>query len=247
MNSITSLSSKVAIVTGGSRGIGEAIVRALHSQGATIIFTYKNSENEAENLCKILGERCEAHQCDVSNAHQLTLFFSYIQDKYKRIDILVNNAGITRDNLLLRMSEEQWDEVIDNNLKSVFLTSKHGIKLMLKDGGSIVHISSVVGLMGNAGQSNYAASKAGIIGFSKSIAQEYGGRRIRSNVIAPGYVTTAMTENIGSEKINALLEHIPLRRLGTVEDIAATAIFLCSDMSKYVTGQVISVCGGLHL
>ena len=243
----TSLSSKVAIVTGGSRGIGEAIVQLLYSHGATVIFTYKSSQERADAICTALGENCHAYRCDVSNAKEVQDFFTAIIDKFKTVDILINNAGITRDNLLLRMSEEQWDEVINNNLKSVFLCTKQALKFMLKTGGNIVHISSVVGMMGNAGQSNYAASKAAIIGFSKSVAQEYGSKNIRSNVIAPGYIGTDMTKSLSAEKTEKLLQHIPLHSLGTPEDVAAAALFLISDMSKYVTGQVISVCGGLHL
>lgn len=242
-----SLKSKIAIVSGGSRGIGEAIVRLLHANGATVIFTYKSSREKADAICSSLGSRCEAYACDVSNTDDVKTFFTKILDKYKSVDILINNAGITRDNLLIRMTEAQWEEVIENNLKSVFLCTKSALKPMIRTGGSIVHISSVVGIMGNAGQCNYAASKAAIIGFSKSIAQEYGSKNIRSNVIAPGYIHTDMTENLSPEKIDKLLQHIPLHSLGTVQDVAYTALFLCSDMSKYVTGQVISVCGGLHL
>jgi 3-oxoacyl-[acyl-carrier protein] reductase len=242
-----SLTSKIAIISGGSRGIGEAIVRLLYAHGATVIFTYKSSQEKAEAICASLGSRCEAYACDVSNAADVKIFFNKILGKYKTVDILINNAGITRDNLLIRMTEEQWDEVIANNLKSVFHCTKNALKPMMRSGGSIVHISSVVGMMGNAGQSNYAASKAAMIGFSKSIAQEYGSKNIRSNVIAPGYIRTDMTETLPPEKIETLLHHIPLHSLGTVQDVAYTALFLCSDMSKYVTGQVISVCGGLHL
>lgn len=242
-----SLEKKIAIVSGGSRGIGEAIVRLLHEYGATVIFTYKSSQEKAHAICTSLGSRCEAYPCDVSNAEEVKIFFDKIIDKYSSFDILINNAGITRDNLLIRMKEDQWDEVIDNNLKSVFLCTKNAIKPMMKSGGSIIHISSIVGIKGNAGQSNYAASKAAIIGFSKSIAQEYGSKNIRSNVIAPGYIQTDMTETIPSDKIEKIVQLIPLHSLGTVQDVASTALYLGSDMSKYVTGQVISVCGGLHL
>ncbi|MBK7139038.1 MAG: 3-oxoacyl-[acyl-carrier-protein] reductase [Bacteroidetes bacterium] len=244
------LENKIALVTGGSKGIGESIVRAFAKQGAKVIFTYLSSEERALNIEKEIiseGNFAKAIKCDGTKLASVEILVNEVIKEFGGINILVNNAGITRDNLLLRMSEMQWDEIMDSNLKSVFSFSKYGIKTMLRNGGSIINISSIVGIRGNAGQSNYAASKAGIIGFSKSVALELGVRNIRCNVIAPGFVQTEMTEELAPEVKAAYVGKIPLNRFGQVNEIAKVATFLASDMSSYVTGQVISVCGGMNI
>ncbi len=243
------LENKVAIVTGGSRGIGEAIVRQFVEEGATTIFTYKNSIEKANALVEELSQKgsVKGVQCDVADFTQMEQFVSDIVDEFKAIDILVNNAGVTRDNLILRMSEEEWDEVMHNNLKSVFNCTKLVVKPMMRARkGSIINLSSIVGIGGNAGQSNYAASKAGIIGFSKSIAKEMGGRNIRCNVIAPGFIQTEMTDALSEEVKTNYLKTIPLKRFGLPSEIAETAVFLASDKSSYISGQVLSVCGAIN-
>ncbi len=240
------LKNKTALVTGGSRGIGEAIVRAYVLQGAKVVFTYHSSEERAENLVNELEpENVKAIRCNGTQSEEVQSAVKSAHDFLGRIDILVNNAGITKDNLLLRMSETEWEDVIDNNLKSVFLFSKSVSKYMIRTGGSIINLSSVMGIYGNAGQANYAASKAGIIGFSKSVAQEYGSRNIRCNVIAPGWIQTEMTEQLPESAKEDLQKNVSLKRTGKVEEVAQTAVFLASDMSSYITGQVIQVCGGL--
>ncbi|MBK7639730.1 MAG: 3-oxoacyl-[acyl-carrier-protein] reductase [Bacteroidetes bacterium] len=244
------LENKIALVTGGSKGIGESIVREFAKQGAKVIFTYLSSEERALNIEKEIiseGNIAKAIKCDGTKLASVEILVNEVIKEFGGINILVNNAGITRDNLLLRMSEMQWDEIMDSNLKSVFSFSKYGIKTMLRNGGSIINISSIVGIRGNAGQSNYAASKAGIIGFSKSVALELGVRNIRCNVIAPGFVQTEMTEELAPEVKAAYVGKIPLNRFGQVNEIAKVATFLASDMSSYVTGQVISVCGGMNI
>lgn len=244
------LENKIALVTGGSKGIGESIVREFAKQGAKVIFTYLSSEERALNIEKEIiseGNIAKAIKCDGTKLASVEILVNEVIKEFGGINILVNNAGITRDNLLLRMSEMQWDEIMDSNLKSVFSFSKYGIKTMLRNGGSIINISSIVGIRGNAGQSNYAASKAGIIGFSKSVALELGVRNIRCNVIAPGFVKTEMTEELAPEVKAAYVGKIPLNRFGQVNEIAKVATFLASDMSSYVTGQVISVCGGMNI
>ncbi|MEZ5042230.1 MAG: 3-oxoacyl-[acyl-carrier-protein] reductase [Saprospiraceae bacterium] len=244
------LQDKIALVTGGSRGIGEAIVRAFAEAGATVAFTYVSSAGKADALVAELeaaGTKALAIQSDASSFTQAEELINTVLKTFGRIDILVNNAGITRDTLMLRMSEEQWDQVIETNLKSVFNLTKHALRSMMKNrNGSIINMSSIVGITGNPGQANYAASKAGIIGFSKSIAKEMGSRNVRCNVIAPGFIETDMTDELSEEAKAAYLTNIPLKRLGKGEEIAQTCVFLGSDMSTYITGQAISVCGGLN-
>jgi len=244
------LSGKVALITGGSRGIGEALVKAMAAEGADIAFTYHSSEESANRVAKEAsddGQKIIAYKSDAADYNQAEELVKTVLGEFERIDILINNAGITKDTLMLRMSEEQWDQVMEVNLKSVFNLTKHALRPMLKQrAGSIINMSSVVGVFGNAGQANYAASKAGIIGFSKSIAKEVGSRGIRCNAVAPGFIETDMTQSLSEEQQKAYIENIPLKRLGTGKDIANTCIYLGSDMSTYVTGQVISVCGGLN-
>ncbi|MEO5648777.1 MAG: 3-oxoacyl-[acyl-carrier-protein] reductase [Ginsengibacter sp.] len=246
------LENKVAIVTGGSRGIGEAIALKLAESGAHIAFTYVSSDEKAKALEEKLKGFVVNAKAYKSNAADYNDCESLVNDVLKEmgtIDICVNNAGISKDNLLLRMTPEQWDEVINTNLTSVFNLTKQVIKPMMKARkGSIINMSSIVGMKGNAGQSSYAASKAGIIGFTKSIAAELGSRNIRCNAIAPGFVETDMTHYLKEgEGAKEFLKQIPLGRFGSAEEIANVALFLSSDMSSYITGQVISACGGLNM
>ena len=239
------LDGKVALITGGSRGIGAALVRSLAAAGAKVAFTYRSSAGPAEALVEELGEQVSAYQSDAADfAAAEALVKSVIAD-LGGLHILINNAGVTRDTLMLRMNEEQWDTVMDNNLKSVFNLTKHALRSMMRGGGSIINMSSIVGVQGNAGQANYAASKAGIIGFSKSIAKEMGSRNVRCNVVAPGFIETDMTDELPEKVREEYLANIPLKRFGTPEEIANACIFLGSDMSSYVNGQVLSVDGGL--
>jgi 3-oxoacyl-[acyl-carrier protein] reductase len=243
------LEGKKALVTGGSRGIGRAIVEEFVEQGASVAFTYAHSKEKAEELVRSLEGKghVRAYQSDAASFEAAAELVAKVTEELGPIDILVNNAGITRDTLILRMSEEQWDDVIGTNLKSVFNLTKAVMRPMMKArAGSIINLSSIVGIRGNAGQSNYAASKGGIIAFSKSIAQEVGSRNIRCNVIAPGFIETDMTGDLGDDARDKFIAGIPLKRLGTPKDIADTAVFLGSGLSDYVTGQVISVCGGLN-
>jgi 3-oxoacyl-[acyl-carrier protein] reductase len=244
------LRGKTALITGGSRGIGEAIVLKYASEGADVVFTYVSSEEKAlavKSAAEALGVRVLAIRSDAADYGQAESLVNEVISAFGKLDILINNAGITRDTLMLRMSEEQWDEVIHTNLKSVFNLTKHALKPMMKQkAGSIINMSSVVGVFGNAGQANYAASKAGIIGFSKSIAKEVGSRNIRCNAIAPGFIETDMTHILTEEQKKAYIDSIPLKRLGSGEDVANACVFLGSDMSTYVTGQVLSVCGALN-
>ena len=244
------LKEKVAIITGGSRGIGEAMVRRFVELGAHVAFTYLSSADRANALVDELStadQQVKAYQSDASKLDQAESFAKQVQDDFGRIDILINNAGITRDTLIMRMSEDQWDEVISTNLKSVFNLTKQVIRPMMKNrSGSIINISSVVGVFGNAGQANYAASKAGMIGFTKSIAKEVGSRNIRCNALAPGFIETEMTDDLTDETKATFLANIPMKRLANPKEVADAAAFLASDMSTYVTGQVISVCGGLN-
>lgn len=245
------LKDKVAIVTGGSRGIGAAIARRYAEEGATVAFTYFSSEERAKAVeaeLKALGVEAKAYRSDAGSYEQAEQLIKDVLADFGRIDILVNNAGITRDNLMLRMSEEQWDSVIHTNLKSVFNLTKHVLRPMIKNrGGSIINISSVVGDFGNAGQANYAASKAGIFGFSKSIAKEVGSRSIRCNAIAPGFIKTDMTEELDDKTKEAYLSGVALKRFGEASEVADLCVFLGSDRSTYITGQVISICGGLNM
>lgn len=246
---MTLLDGKVALITGGSRGIGEALVRKFVEHGARVAFTYVSagSATRAEALAAELGDAAKAYQSDAGDFAQAENLVGQVVKDFGRIDVLVNNAGITRDTLMLRMTEQQWDEVMQTNLKSVFNLTKHCLKPMIRTGGSIINMSSVVGVFGQAGQANYAASKAGIIGFSKSIAKEYGSRGIRCNAVAPGFIATEMTDALDEKTKENYLASIPLKRLGSGDDVANTCIFLSSDMGAYLTGQVISVCGGLNV
>lgn len=245
------LQGKVIIVTGGSRGIGESIVRKMVENGASVAFTYRSSSAASDAIVEELtanGATIKAYQSDAGSFASAGQLVKDVMADFGKIDVVVNNAGITQDNLLLRMSEDQWNSVIDVNLKSVFNLTKNVLRPMLKARkGSIINISSVVGVNGNAGQANYAASKAGIIGFSKSVAKELGSRNIRSNVIAPGFIQTDMTDVL-NEKVKAgLMASIPLKRLGQGDEVANAVLFLASDLSSYVTGQTLSVCGGMSM
>jgi 3-oxoacyl-[acyl-carrier protein] reductase len=242
------LDGKVALITGGSRGIGEALVRKFAEQGAKVAFTYV-SESSAERSRKLadeLGDNVRAYQSDAGDYAQAETLVGEVVKDFGKLDILINNAGITRDTLLLRMTEQQWDEVIQTNLKSVFNMTKHCLKPMIRSGGSIINMSSVVGVFGQAGQANYAASKAGIIAFSKSIAKEYGSRGIRCNAVAPGFIETEMTAVLDEKTRDGYLSAIPMKRLGSGEEVANACVFLASDLSSYVSGQVLSVCGALN-
>ena len=243
------LEGKTAIITGGSRGIGKAIVEIFVKQGANVAFTYNSSSNAAkaiENKLSTKNIKVKSYKSDASNFEEAQLLTASVLEEFGSIDILINNAGITKDNLLMRMSEEDFDRVIQVNLKSVFNMTKAVQRTMLKQRkGSIINMSSVIGVKGNAGQSNYAASKAGIIGFTKSMAIELGSRNIRSNAIAPGFIVTEMTEELGEETIKQYFDAIPLKRGGSPEEIANTCVFLGSDMSSYLTGQVLNVDGGM--
>jgi 3-oxoacyl-[acyl-carrier protein] reductase len=245
------LQDKVALITGGSRGIGASIVRRFAEAGAQVAFTYHSSKEKAEAVAAEVsseyGVTVTAYQSDAASYSAAEELVAKVLEAFGKIDILINNAGVTRDTLMLRMSEDQWDTVISNNLKSVFNLTKHVVRPMMKARtGSIINMSSIVGITGNAGQANYAASKAGIIGFSKSIAKEMGSRNIRSNVIAPGFISTDMTDELDEKTREAYLSNIPLRRLGEGKEVADVCVFLASDMSSYVSGQVISVCGALN-
>ncbi len=243
------LEGKVALVTGATRGIGRAIAEAYADNGAHVAFTYRSSGALAEELevsLKEKGVQAKGYQANAADFNAIQDLINDMIANYGRIDIIVNNAGITGDNLLLRMSEEQWNQVIQTNLNSVFFTTKAALRTMLKArAGSIINISSVVGLQGNAGQANYAASKAGMIGFTKSLAREVGSRGIRANVIAPGFIATEMTDKIPEKELETWLKGIPLQRAGQPQDVANLCIFLGSDMSAYITGQVMNVDGGM--
>jgi len=245
------LKGKTVLITGGSRGIGNAMVRKFVAQGANVAFTYISSSAAADELVEELSNdqtKIKAYQSNAGSFSDAEVLVQSVLADFETVNVLVNNAGITRDNLIMRMSEEQWDEVINTNLKSVFNLTKQIIRPMMKNrSGSIINISSVVGVFGNAGQANYAASKAGIIGFSKSIAKEVGSRNIRCNVLAPGFIATDMTDQLDDKTKQQFLANIPLKRLAKSEEVADAALFLASDMSVYITGQVLSVCGGLNM
>ena len=248
------LAGKVSIVTGAARGIGAAIALKLAEQGSHIAFTYVSSgsaekANALVSQIEAIGVKAKAYQSNAGVFEECEAFVNDVVASFGTVDICVNNAGISKDNLLLRMNAEQWDEVMDTNLKSVFNMTKQVIRPMMKaKSGSIINMSSIIGIRGNAGQSSYAASKAGIIGFTKSVALELGSRNIRCNAIAPGFVETDMTHYLKEgEAATAFLSKIPLGRFGKAEEIANTTLFLASDMSSYVTGQVISACGGLNI
>ena len=248
------LEGKTAIITGAARGIGEGIALKFAEQGANIAFTYVSDSSAAkakdlEEKLIAMGVKAKAYQSNAGDFAACEVFVNDVLKEFGQIDICVNNAGISKDNLLLRMTPDQWDEVMQVNLKSVFNMTKQVIRPMMKaKSGSIINMSSIIGEMGNAGQSSYAASKAGVIGFTKSVAKELGSRNIRCNAVAPGFVETDMTSYLkdgeGADKYKA---GIPLGRFGTAEDIANISLFLASDMSSYVTGQVISACGGLNI
>lgn len=243
------LDNKVAIITGASRGIGRAIAERFIEEGATVAFTYLSSDEKARQLEQELtakGGVAKGFKSDASKFDSAQELVDAVVAEFGTVDVLVNNAGITRDTLLMRMSEQQWDEVIETNLKSAFNLTKAVIKPMLKaKSGSIINMSSVVGVSGNAGQANYAASKAGMIGFSKSVAQELGSRNIRCNSIAPGFIETEMTEVLDQKVVEEWRNSIPLKRGGSPVDVANATIFLASDMAAYVTGQTLHVCGGM--
>ncbi|TRO66372.1 3-oxoacyl-[acyl-carrier-protein] reductase [Christiangramia sabulilitoris] len=244
------LEGKNAIITGGSRGIGKGIAQVFAKHGANVAFTYNSSSQSAEELAKELeeqGVKAKAYQSNAASFEEAQELINSVASEFGSIDIVVNNAGITKDNLLMRMSEEDFDRVIEVNLKSIFNMTKAVQRTMLKQrSGSIINMSSVVGVTGNAGQANYAASKAGIIGFSKSMAQELGSRNIRTNVIAPGFIETEMTAKLDEKTVQGWRDSIPLKRGGSPEDIANACVYLGSDLSSYVTGQVIHVDGGMH-
>ncbi len=243
------LEGKIAIVTGASRGIGKEIARSFISQGATVAFTYRSSEEQALALEKELTENggtAKGFKSDASKFEDAENLVKEVLEAFGTADVVVNNAGITDDTLLMRMSEDQWDRVIDVNLKSCFNLTKAFLRTMLKArAGSIINIRSVVGVQGNAGQANYSASKAGILGFTKSVALELGSRNIRCNAIAPGFIETEMTEKLDAEVVQGWRDTIPLKRGGSPEDVANACVFLASDMSSYVTGQTLNVCGGM--
>jgi len=243
------LDGKTVIITGASRGIGRGIALVLASHGANIAFTYSQSVDSANKLvCEItdLGVVCKAYKSNAASFNESQILVENILKDFETFDVLINNAGITKDNLLMRMSEMDFDKVIEVNLKSVFNMVKATQKIFLKKrSGSIINISSIVGVKGNAGQSNYAASKAGIIGFSKSIALELGSRNVRSNVVAPGFIETEMTSKLNQDIVDNWIQGIPLKRGGKPEDVANLCLFLSSDLSTFITGQVINVDGGM--
>jgi 3-oxoacyl-[acyl-carrier protein] reductase len=247
------LQDKVVIVTGAARGIGEAIAVKLAEQGAHVAFSYVSESSasraaDVEARLKAMGGNAKAYRSNAGNFAECEAFVTEVTKDFGSIDVCVNNAGISKDNLLLRMTPEQWNEVIAVNLSSVFNMTKQVIRPMMKaKKGSIINMSSIIGMRGNAGQTSYAASKAGIIGFTKSVALELGSRNIRCNAIAPGFVETDMTHYLKEgDAAKAFLDKIPLGRFGSAEEIANTTLFLASDLSSYVTGQVLSVCGGLN-
>lgn len=243
------LQNKVALITGASRGIGRSIAISFAKQGANVAFTYLSSVEKGEALTAELeafGIKAKGYRSDASDFSQAENLVNEVVADFGTMDILVNNAGITRDGLLMRMSEDQWDEVIRVNLKSVFNLTKAATKPMMKaKSGSIINLTSVVGISGNAGQTNYAASKAGIIGFTKSVALELGSRNIRSNAIAPGFIETEMTNELNAASVEEWKKSIPLKRGGQPEEVADACVFLASDMSRYISGQVLQVDGGM--
>jgi 3-oxoacyl-[acyl-carrier protein] reductase len=243
------LQDKVAIITGASRGIGSGIARVFAQHGANIAFTYSSSVESAlvlEQELNALGIKAKGYKSNAAIFNEAQKLVDDVMADFGNVDVLINNAGITKDNLLMRMSEEDFDKVIEINLKSVFNMTKAVQKIMLKNrNGSIINMSSVVGVKGNAGQANYAASKAGMIGFTKSVALELGSRNIRCNAIAPGFIETEMTEKLKEEVVQGWRDSIPLKRGGTPEDVANACLFFASDMSGYVSGQVLNVCGGM--
>lgn len=243
------LSGKTALVTGATRGIGKGIALKLANEGANIAFTFVSSVEKAkafEEELKGLGIKAKSYQSNAAEFAEAEKLIEDIVKEFGSVDVVVNNAGITRDNLMMRMTEQMWDEVMDTNLKSAFALTKAVQRPMMKArSGSIINITSVVGITGNAGQANYAASKAGMIGLTKSVAKELGSRNIRCNAVAPGFIETEMTDALPEETRKQWAEGIPLKRGGSPEDVANAVLFLASDMSSYVTGQTINVCGGM--
>jgi 3-oxoacyl-[acyl-carrier protein] reductase len=242
------LNDKVAMVTGAARGLGQAIAVKLAEAGADIALCDLNAEwlEETAGKVKALGRKVECYGVNVADGESVNEGVKAITKDFGKIDVLVNNAGITKDGLIMRMSEDDWDAVLDVNLKGVFLCTKAAMRGMMKQrSGTIVNIASVIGLMGNAGQANYAASKGGVISFSKTVAKELASRNVRCNAVAPGFIRTAMTDKLDEEVQNKMKELIPLSRFGEPEDVANVVLFLASDASAYVTGQVLSTCGGM--
>ena len=244
------LQGKTALITGASRGIGKGIAEIFAKNGCNIAFTYASSVEKAmafeQELTSLYGVKVKGYQSDAANFNQSMALAETVIADFGKIDCLINNAGLTRDTLMLRMTEEQWDDVINTNLKSAFNLTKAFLKHFLGNrAGSIINMTSVVGVMGNAGQANYAASKAGMIGFTKSIAKELGSRNVRCNAVAPGFIETEMTHALDENVRKQWAESIPLKRGGSPEDVANVCLFLASDMSGYVTGQTLSVCGGM--
>lgn len=246
---LNQLQNKIALVTGGTRGIGKAIVIALAEAGADVAFTYRNSKQSSDEIVAALrskGRHSAGYQSDAADFNQSNDIVQRVILEFGRIDILVNNAGITKDGLLMRMSEQDWDAVIDTNLKSVFSFTKAACRQMMsQQAGKIINISSVVGIIGNAGQANYVASKAGIIGFTKSIARELASRNIQANAVAPGFVETDLTEKLNEKQKEAILAMIPLKRIAKPEEVAGVVRFLASSDADYITGQVFCVDGGM--
>ena len=244
------LSGKIALVTGSSRGIGFEIALTLAQYGASVVCcatTEASAQKAADEIHARTGSRCLGYAVDVSSSTQVKALVDQVLNACGKIDILVNNAGITKDNLLLRLTDEDWQSVIDTNLNSVFYTTKAVLRSMLKQrSGRIVNIASVVGIMGNAGQANYAAAKAGIIGFSKTVAKEYGGKGILCNVVAPGFIQTDMIASLPKEYLDTIIQSVPQKKLGTPQDVAHLVLFLCSELAGYITGQVIQVDGGIR-
>lgn len=245
------LKGKITLITGAAQGIGKGIALEYAKQGATVAFTVRKHDERSEALVNeiaAMGGTAKAYAADAANFTSASEIVSEVMKDFGRIDVLVNNAGITKDGLLMRMTEEQWDAVINTNLKSAFNYVHAITPIMMKQrSGSIINMTSVVGISGNAGQANYAASKAGMIGLTKSVAKELGSRGVRVNAIAPGFIATDMTGVLNEDLKKQLILNIPLRREGKVEDVANVAVFLASDMASYVTGQVISCCGGLNI
>lgn len=245
------MNSQVALITGASRGIGKAIAIAFAQNGYNIALTattLAGAEATANEISKACSVSTKAYECNVSQTGSVSDLFEAINKDFGRLDVLINNAGITKDALILRMKEQDWDDVLNVNLKGTFLCSKEALKIMSKQRyGKIINISSIVGLMGNPGQANYCASKAGIIGFTKSIAKEYASRGITANVIAPGFIETDMTATLSEELKSQMLKQIPVGRFGSPQDIAYTAVFLASPQASYITGQVINVNGGMYM
>ena len=249
MNNMKLLEGKTALITGASKGIGRKIAEVFAAQGANVAFTYLSSVEKGQALeteLEAFGTKVKGYRSDASKFDEAETLINDIVSEFGTLDIVVNNAGITKDGLLMRMTEENWDDVININLKSIFNVTKAATKIMMKNRkGSFINMSSVVGIQGNAGQANYAASKAGIIGFTKSVAKELGSRNIRANVIAPGFIRTEMTDVLDPKVVEGWEAGIPLKRAGETQDIANACVFLASDLSSYITGQVLSVDGGM--